>query len=231
VWKIPTKHSRPERRTSVGRASAQGRVGVSDSGGFKRIPGRMFERRGVSSNRGVGIGTTAIALGRGDRTKAGTVMRGNELALLKTTSTAKLLATAGSSASLGWVAGIRSPLLLALMPLIVIVMGAANGVAAGLQEGLCRKVTRWATGTDPDVPTPSGNGRATSEDDPAEPTPALGSAKENASPATPKGSRRPAGRRGDRPQAPPKRDGKATLTSTPDSARRHDPRTQSTTKG
>ena len=82
-----------------------------------------------------------------------------EASPLHAESAAKLMGSAGSSAALGWVAGIHDPWLLIVTPLTVVLMGAATGIATGLHEGLRRNVVRWLTGTDPG---------AEGEDSPAE---------------------------------------------------------------
>jgi hypothetical protein len=60
------------------------------------------------------------------------------------------IVNAGSaSAVLGYAGATDRPLLVVAVPVAIVVIGAAQGVAGGLQEGLHRRVVKWVTGEDP----------------------------------------------------------------------------------
>lgn len=68
---------------------------------------------------------------------------------LSATSMAKLIATNGAGTAICTLAGLQDPLSFLATPVMMVVMGAAGGIASGLGEGLRRNIVRWMTGSDP----------------------------------------------------------------------------------
>lgn len=68
----------------------------------------------------------------------------------KGTSLAALAGQAGSAGvGLGWLATGGSPIVVLYLSVGLVLVGAATGIARGLQEGLHVKLVRWLTGEDP----------------------------------------------------------------------------------
>jgi hypothetical protein len=65
------------------------------------------------------------------------------------TSIINLLRTTGATATLAVSAVTHEPYLLLAVPIGIVLIGGARGVAAGLEEGLYRRIVKALTGTDP----------------------------------------------------------------------------------
>jgi hypothetical protein len=68
---------------------------------------------------------------------------------LRGVSLVNLLHAATTSAVLGMAEATREPLLLLGVPIGIVVIGGARGIAAGLEEGLYRRIVKAMTGNDP----------------------------------------------------------------------------------